>query len=278
VSDAFVALVTALGDDELIIGHRHSEWTGYAPHIEEDVAFASIAQDEIGHASSYYSLIASQSGHQVDALALGRQPDEYRNAVLCERPNHDWAFTLARHWLYDHADDIRLQALEKTSDPKLQQLVTKVRREERYHLLHADYWMKRIAQGPVDARTKIIDAMASAFPGGSELFEPFEQEAEALDEGWLPVASAVLGTRFMEWAASALDELGLPGPVDHADATTAEFVASSSGDLIAGENTPVTETAPNLEAGGRHGRHSDDLGELWRAMTTQYRDNEGATW
>lgn len=277
MTEAFAAVVTALADDELILGHRHSEWTGYAPHIEEDVAFASIAQDEIGHASSYYSLIADP-GHDVDALALGRSPEAYRNAVLCERPNTDWAFTLARHWLYDHADDIRSQALEQTSDPKLRQLVTKIRREERYHLLHADYWMKRVAQGPVEARTKIISAMASAFAEAGGLFEPFEREHEALDEGWLPVASPVLRTRFLAWAISALDALGLPGGAEQEETTTSEFVASSSGDLIAGEETTAPEAVVTPEGGGRRGRHTDDLRMLWRAMTTQYRENEGATW
>jgi ring-1,2-phenylacetyl-CoA epoxidase subunit PaaC len=278
MSDAFDALVTALADDELIIGHRHSEWTGYAPHIEEDVAFASIAQDEIGHASSLYALVGAGSGLGVDALALGRPLGSYRNAVLCERPNGDWAYTLARHWLYDHADDIRLEALEATPDPKLQQLVTKIRREERYHLLHADYWMKRVAQGPVDARGKIIPAMSTAFAEAGGLFESFELEDEALDEGWLPVRSAELLARFRDWTTSALDELGLPGGTAHEAASSAEFVASSSGDLIAGEDTGVEEPSLPAGAGGRRGHHTNDLTELWTEMTTQYRENEGATW
>lgn len=271
-----MAVVTALADDELILGHRHSEWTGYAPHIEEDVAFASIAQDEIGHASSYYALIADEA-RDVDALALGRQPDAYRNAILCERPNIDWAFTLARHWLYDHADDIRSQALEETSEPRLQQLVTKIRREERYHLLHADYWMKRVAQGPVDARTRIIPAMARAFAEAGGLFEPFEREQEALEEGLLTVGSVTLQERFLSWATAALDELGLPGDAGQAS-TTSEFVASSSGDLIAGEGAAPEEAPVASGSGGRRGVHTEDLDELWRAMTTQYRENEGATW
>jgi ring-1,2-phenylacetyl-CoA epoxidase subunit PaaC len=277
VTEAFEAVVTALADDELILGHRHSEWTGYAPHIEEDVAFASIAQDEIGHASSYYSLIAD-GGQDVNALALGRPADAYRNAVICERKNTDWAFTLARHWLYDHADDIRSKALEQTSEPKLRQLVTKIRREERYHLLHADYWMKRVAQGPVEARSRIVSSMAAAFGEAGGLFEPFQLEQEALQEGWLPVASPVLRTRFLEWAASALDELGLPGGTEREETATSEFVASSSGDLIAGGGAPAEEPAVVAEGGGRRGRHTDDLRQLWSAMTTQYRENEGATW
>jgi ring-1,2-phenylacetyl-CoA epoxidase subunit PaaC len=277
MTDAFVAVVTALADDELILGHRHSEWTGYAPHIEEDVAFASIAQDEIGHASSYYSPIAGE-GQDVDALALGRPVDAYRNAVLCERPNTDWAFTLARHWLYDHADDIRLEALEQTSEPKLRQLVTKIRREERYHLLHADYWMKRVAQGPVEARSRIVSAMANALPEAGGLFEPFEQEDEALEEGWLPAASPIVRTRFLEWVTSALDHLGLPGGTEREETSNSEFVASSSGDLIAGDGVTTDRPAVVPEGGGRRGRHTEDLRGLWRAMTTQYRENEGATW
>src|SRR5437870_7611742 len=96
--DPRIALLLALADDELIMGHRHSEWTGWAPHIEEDLAFSSIAQDEIAHARLLYRLAhqAGLSDVDEDALALGRQPGEYLNAVLCERPNRDWAYTLAR--------------------------------------------------------------------------------------------------------------------------------------------------------------------------------------
>src|ERR1044072_4930374 len=95
--DARLALLFALADDELIMGHRHSEWTGWAPHIEEDLAFSSIAQDEMAHARLLYRL-ALDSGlaeGDEDGLALGREPSDYRNAVLCERPNGDWGYTLA---------------------------------------------------------------------------------------------------------------------------------------------------------------------------------------
>ncbi len=173
MSTALMSLLTALGDDELVLGHRHSEWTGYAPHMEEDVAFSSIAQDEIGHAAAYYSIAASITGGSADALAFGRDPGEYRNALLCERPNGDWAFTLARHWLYDHADDVRLEALEGSSHGELASLAHKIRREERYHLIHADTWLKRIVRGPVEGRTKLVDAVSSAYVEALGLFEPF---------------------------------------------------------------------------------------------------------
>src|ERR671919_2133038 len=121
MSASLIALVTALADDELIIGHRHSEWTGFAPHIEEDVAFSSIAQDEIGHAANYFMLLARLTDDDADRIALGRDAGEYRNAVICERSNGDWAYTLARHWLYDTADDIRLATLERSSNTELAQ-------------------------------------------------------------------------------------------------------------------------------------------------------------
>lgn len=277
--DSLVKLLTALADDELVLGHRHSEWTGYAPHLEEDVAFSSIAQDEIGHAAAYYSLVGKITGDDRDDLALGRDHTEYRNAILCERPNAEWAFTLARHWLYDNADALRLESLEESSHPELAALATKIRREERYHLIHADSWIKRVARGPVEGRTKLTDAMGAAFGDAAGLFEPFELEEEAVKAGWLPVPSDELGRRFFDKIRAELDDLGLPTEAhDHA-ADRAEFVASSSGDLISGENGPETTAAgPPRGLGGRSGRHTEDLRSLWADMTTQFRAHPGATW
>src|SRR5205085_5014251 len=90
-----LALLLSLADDELVLGHRHAEWTGWAPHIEEDLAFSSIAQDEMAHARLLYGLAKEATGRDEDSLALGRKPEEYRNAVLCERPNRDWGYSLA---------------------------------------------------------------------------------------------------------------------------------------------------------------------------------------
>src|SRR2546421_12169773 len=95
-ADPRLALLLALADDELILGHRHSEWTGWAPHIEEDLAFSSIAQDEMAHARLLFGLAKDMTGLDQDQLALGRQPNEYLNAVPCERNNRDWGFTIAR--------------------------------------------------------------------------------------------------------------------------------------------------------------------------------------
>ena len=276
---SLVNLVTALADDELVLGHRHSEWTGYAPHLEEDVAFSSIAQDEIGHAAAYYSLVAKMTGDDTDRLALGREPSEYRNAILCERPNREWAYTLVRHWLYDTADAFRLEALEGSADDDLAALATKIRREERYHLIHAESWMKRVAHGPVEGRTKLADATVLAFPETIGLFEPFEDEEDAVKQGWLPIPSDELRRRFFAKVQTSLDELGLPTEIHSHTAARAEFVASSSGDLISGE--PPSDAAGDDgdgSLGGRRGRHTGDFEALWADMTTQYRSHPGARW
>ena len=280
MSEALLSLLTALGDDELVLGHRHSEWTGYAPHMEEDVAFSSIAQDEIGHAAAYYTIAASVTGSSRDALAFGRDPGEYRNAILCERPNEDWAFTLARHWLYDNADDIRLAALEESSHGELAALARKIRREERYHLIHADTWIKRIVHGPVEGRTKLIDALSDAYVEALGVFEPVEEEAAVVAEGLLPVPSGELLARFVGRTAAALDELGLPTEAQRLADETAVFEASSSGDLIANDRGEVdlSPSTPAVAIGGRTGRHTDDFKELWDVMTVTYRSHPGASW
>lgn len=278
MSDSLVALLTALGDDELVIGHRHSEWTGYAPHLEEDIAFSSIAQDEIGHAAAYYSLLGKITGNEPDAIALGRPKDAYRNAIICERPNGNWAYTLSRHWLYDNADDIRLEALKDSANDDLAALATKIRREERYHLIHADSWMTRVAKGPVEGRSKLMDAIGVAFGEAVGLFEPIEQEDAAVKEGWLPTPSDEMRRRFLDLTGAALDELGLPTEIHSHAAERAEFVASSSGDLIDAPGEQATETALPDAVGGRRGRHTPDFESLWNDMTGQYRAHPGASW
>lgn len=279
MSAALVEMLTALADDELVIGHRHSEWTGFAPHIEEDVAFSSIAQDEIGHAAALYSLVAKISDDDPDRLALGRQKDEYRNAIICERDNGDWAYTLARHWLYDHADAIRLEALEGSSHAELAALVTKIRREERYHLLHADTWLKRVAQGPVEGRKRLADGVTKAFGEAAGLFEPFTGEEDVLADGTLPVSSEELGRRFLAQVSEKLDELGLPTAAASHREEGAEFVASSSGDLIADESAQPGDTPPVQNgSGGRRGKRTADFDGLWEDMTAMYRTDPGATW
>jgi len=129
-----------LADDELILGWRDSEWTGIAPSLEEDVAFSSIAQNEIGHARALYELAARELGTTADELAFDRDPSEYRSAPLVEQRRLEWAHTIARHYLYETADEIRLAALKQADDADVAGLAAKMDREEQYHRLHARMW------------------------------------------------------------------------------------------------------------------------------------------
>ncbi len=134
-----------IADDELVLGWRNSEWTGIAPVLEEDVAFSSIAQNEIGHARAIYELLADDA----DVLAFDRRPDEYRCSPLVElRFVPDWARTIARHWLYETADELRITQLKASDDEAVAGLATKIDREEVYHRLHAGMWEERLRYEP----------------------------------------------------------------------------------------------------------------------------------
>jgi ring-1,2-phenylacetyl-CoA epoxidase subunit PaaC len=141
-------LLLSIADDELIIGWRDSEWTGIAPTLEEDVAFSSIAQNEIGHARALYELAAHELGTDADALAFDREPGEYRCAPLVELHLLEWAHTIARRYLYEEADRIRVGALMRGGDTELAGLAAKIDREETYHRLHAEMWAARLRDEP----------------------------------------------------------------------------------------------------------------------------------
>ena len=140
------AQLLAIADDELVLGWRDSEWTGIAPVLEEDVAFSSIAQNEIGHARAIYQLLSDDA----DALAFDRAPDEYRCSPLVElRFVPDWARTIARRVLYEAADEIRLRAARwRSTDEAVAGLAAKIDREEAYHRMHAEMWAERLRDEP----------------------------------------------------------------------------------------------------------------------------------
>jgi ring-1,2-phenylacetyl-CoA epoxidase subunit PaaC len=135
-----------LADDELVLGWRDSEWTGIAPMLEEDVAFSSIAQNEIGHARAVYELLSGDG--DADALAFDRPLEEYRCAPLVELHLLEWAHTIARRWLYEVADEIRITALKDDPDEAVAGLAAKIDREEVYHRMHAEMWHDRLRDEP----------------------------------------------------------------------------------------------------------------------------------
>jgi ring-1,2-phenylacetyl-CoA epoxidase subunit PaaC len=137
-----------IADDELILGWRDSEWTGIAPLLEEDVAFSSIAQNEIGHARALYELVARERGTTADELAFDRPPGEYRCSPLVELRLMDWERTIARHYLYEQADAARLERLKDSDDAEIAGLAAKIDREEVYHRMHAQMWFDRLRDEP----------------------------------------------------------------------------------------------------------------------------------
>jgi ring-1,2-phenylacetyl-CoA epoxidase subunit PaaC len=178
-------LLLEIADDELILGWRNSEWTGIAPFLEEDVAFSSIAQNEIGHARALYELAAAELGTTADELALGRNPDEYRCAPLVELRRLEWARTIARHFLYETADAVRLEALKGSDDATVAGLAAKIDREEVYHRLHAEMWLARLLATD-DGRGRLREAVEELWPYALGVLD------DELRPGWIERVQAAL--------------------------------------------------------------------------------------
>jgi ring-1,2-phenylacetyl-CoA epoxidase subunit PaaC len=188
-------LLLAMADDELILGWRNSEWTGIAPFLEEDVAFSSIAQNEIGHARALYELAAAELGTTADELAFDREPADYRCAPLVELRRLEWARTIARHWLYETADEIRLAALKDSDDPEIAGLAAKMDREEAYHRIHADMWVDRLL-ATEEGRERLDEAVDELWPYAlgvldDELRAEFRERVEQRLGRTLPEVEAV---------------------------------------------------------------------------------------
>src|SRR5437763_8068775 len=206
-----VQKILEIADDELILGWRNSEWTGIAPMLEEDVAFSSIAQNEIGHARALYELAARALGTPADALALDRRPEEYRCAPFVELRRLEWARTIARHWLYETADQIRLESLKTSSDPEIAGLAAKIDREEVYHRLHAEMWLDRLLSNP-EGSAKLQEAVEELWPYAlgvldDELRPVFAERVRAALPFALPDAEPVTRGQHSAELAELLEEM-----------------------------------------------------------------------
>jgi ring-1,2-phenylacetyl-CoA epoxidase subunit PaaC len=248
VRDALAELLLTLADDEFVLGFWDSEWTGIAPMLEEDVAFSSLAQDELGHARVYYQLLAALTEDDADRIAFGRQPHEYRHASLLDHPRTDWAFSVARRWIYDTADAVRLHALRESSWAPLAEIVAKIRREERYHLLHMDTWMRRLAEDGSEGRSRLDAALLRLRPDAGSVFAPLVDEDVLLDSGILAEPMEQLARRWAQDANAVLARLGFEpmGLAEH--------------------------PAPT------RGSHGPAFEWLWGEFTSVHRSEEGATW
>ncbi len=170
------AHLLAIADDELILAHRNSQWCGHAPVLEEDIAFANLALDELGHAALWYALHAQLAGadpHTApDQLIYFREAFEFRAAQICALPNGDWAFSMLRQYLWDALEDTRLTALAASPFAPLAETAAKIRTEEIYHLRHTEAWVKRLGLGTEESQRRMQTALAELWPYTQQWFDP----------------------------------------------------------------------------------------------------------
>jgi ring-1,2-phenylacetyl-CoA epoxidase subunit PaaC len=201
----------AFADDELILGHRNSEWAGHAPILEEDIAFANIAQDEMGHATIWYALYCELTGDNADRLVFQRDAAAYRNAQMVELPNGDWAFSLLRQYLFDAAEMARLPLLLNSNYRPLKEAAAKIRPEEIYHYRHTSAWVRRLGLGTEESNRRMQNALDQLWPYAHQLFVPLPEEALLVAAGYVPEA-AELRLGWESGVAPFLAEAGLQVP------------------------------------------------------------------
>jgi ring-1,2-phenylacetyl-CoA epoxidase subunit PaaC len=243
-------LLLSMADDEFVIGFSDSEWTGIAPVLEEDVAMSSLAQDELGHARALYELLAElrADGRDADAIAYDREPAEYRHARLLDHARGDWALAIARRFLYDTADGARLEGLAESSFRPLRELVDKIRREERYHVMHATAWLERLAAAEGEARDHLMAALVQLAPDAATVFSPLDHEESIVAAGVIASPMTELEARWRAGITSLFTKHELPMPPADLD-----------------------------RASGRTG-HGQAFAWLWGEFTSVRRSDPGATW
>ncbi|MDI5970599.1 phenylacetate-CoA oxygenase subunit PaaC [Streptomyces sp. SL13] len=228
----------ALGDDALVLSHRLGEWAGHAPMLEEEVALANIALDLLGQARFLYSLAGDE-----DELAYLREERAFRNAQLVERPNGDFASTIARQLYFSSYQELLYTELASV-DGELAPLAAKAVKEVAYHRDHAVQWTLRLGDGTAESSRRMQAALTDLWRYTGELFDPVEGlpvDTAALREPWLASVSAVVRQA----------TLTLPDGPDRSGWTA---------------------------GGGRHGIHTEAFGRMIAEMQHLHRAHPGATW
>jgi ring-1,2-phenylacetyl-CoA epoxidase subunit PaaC len=196
---------------------------------------------------------------------------------------------VARQYLYDTADAVRLETLAESSWTELAERVRVMQLEEQYHLDHARAWFRRLAEGPLEARQRFAEGLVAALPEAMALFEPVPGEDALAADGTLPAESEELLTRWLAGLGEELESVSLDYVLEHRGPTGGEMVPTSSGEIEAEREALETPGIVRRDgrwvhegsfagAGGRHGRHSDDFAPLWEELTRLHREHPGATW
>jgi ring-1,2-phenylacetyl-CoA epoxidase subunit PaaC len=237
-------------DDALILGHRLSEWCGHAPMMEEDMALANMGLDLLGQARELYSYAAKveANGNDEDKFAYLRDVRQYRNLLLLEQPNGDFARTMARQFFYATFADLYWRAMMNSSDTTLAAIAAKSEKESAYHVRHSSEWVIRLGDGTDESHRRAQAAVDDLWAYTGEMFEADDSEHGLIDAG-IAVDPAALRPRWLEAVSNVLREATLTLP-----------------------------KSDWMQQGGRSGRHSEHLGHLLSELQSMQRTFPGATW
>jgi ring-1,2-phenylacetyl-CoA epoxidase subunit PaaC len=237
-------------DDALILGHRLSEWCGHAPMLEEDMALANMGLDLLGQARELYSYAAKVegNGNDEDKFAYLRDVRQYRNLLLVEQPNGDFARTMVRQFFYAAFADLYWRAMMRSADTTLAAIAAKSEKETAYHLRHSSEWMVRLGDGTAESHARAQTAIDDLWAFTGEMFEVDGSERALID------------------AAIAIDPAAL----------RAHWLKTVSN--VVREATLVLPSSDWMQQGGRGGRHSEHLGHLLSELQSMQRTFPGAAW
>ncbi len=204
-NSVFSQFLLHLGDSQLVLSHRLAEWCGHAPELELDIAMANIGLDLLGQARTVLSLAGEVEGlgRDEDQLAFLRSEREYRNLLLCEQPNGDFAQTMLRQWLMDHYHNLMFSALSESTHPELAAFAIKSLREVKYHLRFSTAWMERLSLGTPEAHEKTQLGLNELWRFTAELFDMSDEEQVLVEQGLI----ADLAPLKAAWQQQVLAEL-----------------------------------------------------------------------
>lgn len=255
--DLMARYLVALADDELVLGHRDSEWTGHGPILEEDIAFSNIAQDELGHALALFTIAAELGGMSPDTMAFGRPWQDFRCCRFVEYPKGDFAYTVVRQFFFDAAEQVRMKSHEQSSFEPLRDVSAKILAEEGYHLMHSRGLFERLGDSTDESRRRMQEAVSLAFPQALGLFEEMDGEQDLVRAGAVS-ASRVLQHAWLNDVVPVVSGVGLAAPVRK------------------GSEGYMLDCSP--EEGGRKGNHTAELALLVQDLQQVYQSVPGAKW
>jgi ring-1,2-phenylacetyl-CoA epoxidase subunit PaaC len=243
--ESFLRFVLSLADDELMLGHRDSEWTGHAPILEEDIAFSNIAQDELGHSLVWYSLCEQMTGKSPDVLAFERPWEEFTCCRFVTYPRADFAYSVVRQYLFDEAEQVRLSAFKASSVQQLREIAGKLLREEAYHLLHSKGLVERLGDATESSHRRMQEAVDTAFPQALGMFEKMDDEV-LVHAGVFP-GNMALRTDWLKRVVPVLSAATLRVPVTGTDGSFSVSVDADNGGRIKKHNAHLKELVNDLQ-------------------------------